>query len=172
MQIREQGNQVQLIRSPYDKDKKRCVAHVAHTFKIPSDYSMTPDKYLSAEQIADLSVEELAHFDAWLRAKAAKKSAESRAFRISYADRWIGEAVSAIAADGVSSEQAVKIWAAMDAMAKTLKKAGHPKPAKPDAPAKNPKVKKAADPVADSGQADLLDQPSVQVDSPVDAAGD
>jgi hypothetical protein len=141
MQIREQGRQVQLIRSPYDSTKKRCVQKVVHTFKRQYIYlSDDVTKYLSAEQVEDLSDDEKKTLSDWLKAKADKGSADDRRVSIAYADRQIVKAADAISSDGVSAEQAAKIWEAIEKLSKALKKAGHPRsstksPAAPAAPA-------------------------------------
>lgn len=142
MQIREQGKQVQLIRSPYDKEKKRCVQKVAHTFKQQHSYSSDDiTKYLSAEQLADLSDDEKKTLSDWLKAKADKEKADDTAFYIRSADRNIKRSADAILSAGVSAEKAAEIWAAMDVMSKALRKAGHPK--KTPAPAAAPALVKA-----------------------------
>lgn len=128
MQIREQGRQVQLIRSPYDPEKKRCVQKVAHTFKQQYLYSSDDiNKYLSAEQVLDLSDIEKKQLSDWLRTRADKNLADARRSKISYSDKYISAVADAVLSDGVSVEQAAKIWAAMDKLAKQLKKSGHPK---------------------------------------------
>ena len=130
MQIREQGRQVQLIRSPYDSTKKRCVQKVVHTFK--QQYSYSSDdvtKYLSAEQVADLSDDEKKTLSDWLKARTDKTTADARKYSISYADSHISKSADAISSDGVSAEQAAKIWEAIEKLSKALKKSGHPKSA-------------------------------------------
>ncbi len=130
MQIREQGRQVQLIRSPYDKDKKRCVQKVVHTFQQLHSYP-THDitKYLSAAQVADLSADERKTLSGWLLAKADKELAVARRHAIDYVDRQMNNAVDAISADvlSVSAERAAAIWESIEKLSKTLKRAGHPK---------------------------------------------
>ena len=144
MQIRIQGKQVQLIRSPYCKEKKRCVQKVVHTFKQQLIYSSDDmNKYLSAEQVADLSDDEKKTLSDWLKAKTDKKSADDRLYAIGFADKQIIRSADAILSDGVSQEQAGRIWEAMDKLAKALKKSGHPKsafraPGAPAAPASAP----------------------------------
>jgi hypothetical protein len=133
MQIREQGKQVQLIRSPYDSTKKRCVQKVVHTFKQRYSYSSDDvNRYLSAEQVADLSDDEKKTLSDWLKAKTDKTTADDRKYSISYADSHISKAADAISSDGVSAEQAAKIWEAMTTLSKALKKSGHPRRASAD----------------------------------------
>lgn len=157
MQIRIQGKQVQLIRSPYCKEKKRCVQKVAHTFKDPIVFSSDDlNTYLSAEQLADLSDDEKKTLSDWLRDKVDKSSAADRRFFISWADKNIIKSADAILSDGVDADQAGKIWEAIERLSKALKKSGHPRSASraPAAP-----VPPVAEPDADQ-QALPLDQPS------------
>ena len=129
MQIREQGRQVQLIRSPYDKSKKKCVQKVVHKFERRYEYpSADISNYLSPDQIADLSDDEAKTLSEWLKSKVDKKQADDRKYSIEYADNYISKAGDAILSDGVSAEKAKQIWEAMEKLGKTLKKAGHPKP--------------------------------------------
>lgn len=137
MQIREQGKQVQLIRSPYDKTKKRCVQKVVHIFQRQYVYlSDDITKYLSAEQIADLSDDEKKTLSDWLRARADKSSADGRRIKISYADKNLSDLADAILSDGVTDEQAAAIVEGLAKVAKALKKSGHKSSKKkPEAPA-------------------------------------
>lgn len=149
MQIREQGRQVQLIRSPYDATKKRCVQKVVHTFPQSNvGYGSAIDEFLSADQLADLSDDEKKTVSDWLKARADKKAADRRESAISFADGSIGRVADAISSDGVSAEQAARIWAAIDKLSKALKKASYPKSA----------MKASAAPVAQAGQADAAQQ--------------
>jgi hypothetical protein len=128
MQIREQGRQVQLIRSPYDSTKKRCVQKVVHTFKQQYRYlSDDITKYLSADQVSDLSDDEKKTLSDWLRAKSDKESADDRKTSINLADWRISQSADAISSDGVSAEQATKIWEAIEKLSKALKRSGHPR---------------------------------------------
>ncbi len=148
MQIREQGKQVQLIRSPYDPIKKRCVQHVAHKFERRIQYlSANPADYLSAEQLADLSADEQQTLSDWLKTKADKQSADDRKYSILFADRNITRLADAILSDGLpDSQYADRIWKAMSLLSKALKKSGHPRPKRAEAAAVQ----------ATPGQTDLL----------------
>lgn len=150
MQIREQGQQVQLIRSPYDKTKKRCVQKVAHHF--PKQYaylSADINQYLSAEQVSDLSDDEKQTLSDWLKERADKALADGRRYKISGADRTLSDLADAILSDGVTPEQAAKITEGLAKVSKALKKkareAARSKPAAPAVP-----------PATDSRQAGLL----------------
>ena len=146
MQIREQGRQVQLIRSPYDSVKKRCVQKVVHTFKKQYIYSSDDiTEYLSVQQVEDLSDDEKKTLSVWLATKADKMSADVRRNRIILADTTIEGLADAISSDGVSADQALKIWEAIDKLSKVLKKTGYPKSA----------LKTPAPPVVPAGQANL-----------------
>lgn len=142
MQIREQGRQVQLIRSPYDKEKKRCVQKVVHTFQ--QRYSYSPDdltKHLSADQLADLSDDEKKTLSDWMKAKTDKVLADGRKIKIIYADTELSAMADAILSDGVSDEQAAKIFEGLAKVSKALRKAGHKAPKKaPPAAAPAPAV--------------------------------
>lgn len=128
MQIREQGKKVQLIRSPYDREKKRCVQVVAHTFERRYSYSSADlSIYLSAEQLADLSDSERAQLSDWIKAKADKQTADGRKNAIMFADVSIIRAADAILSDGVDEAQAAKIWGAVERLGRALKKAGRPR---------------------------------------------
>jgi cell division septation protein DedD len=163
MQIREQGKQVQLIRSPYDKEKKRCVQKVAHTFKQQHKYlSDDITKYLSAEQLADLSDDEKKTLSDWLKAKTDKTKADDCMINIMTADRLLSQSADSILSAGVSAEKAAAIWAAMDKMSKALRKAGHPKktPAPAVAAAPAPALVKTPAPAKATGQAKPAKAPS------------
>lgn len=130
MQIREQGRQVQLIRSPYDPVKKRCTQKVVATFKQHYSYSSVDiNKYLSAEQLLILTDDEKKTLSDWLINKSTAIASGDRSHIISAADRSIGRIADAILADGIPAYQAAKIYEAMDKLAKALKKMGHPRSA-------------------------------------------
>ena len=125
MQIREQGKQVQLIRSPYAKDKKRCVQQVFLTFQRSYEYAADVSKYLSADEIKELSADEIKTLSDWLTVRADKTSADRRLLYISLADTRISAIADAILSDGIDADQAEKVYAALDKLQKILRKAGH-----------------------------------------------
>lgn len=148
MQIREQGNAVQLIRTPYDKVRKRCYQKVAFSFKQHHSYLSDDGEYLSADRMTlkrpgtasaedaglgdagALTDDEQKKLSAWLRAKADQISAGNRQSAISNLGAELGRSASAIAKDGVSAEQAATIWKAIEQLSKALKRSGNPKSAK------------------------------------------
>ncbi|ABM40256.1 hypothetical protein [Polaromonas naphthalenivorans] len=137
MYIREQGKKVQLLRSPYDPEKKRCVQKLAHSFPRSYSYSSTElDTYLSAEQIADLSDDEKKELTEWLTVRSDKNLAESRKSSITMTPYYADQLADNISSDVVdlSEKQADKIWDAMDKLAKAMRKAGYKKPAVKAAP--------------------------------------
>lgn len=149
MYIREQGKKVQLLRSPYDPVKKRCVQKLAHSFPRSYSYSSAElDKYLSAEQIDDLSDDEKQELTAWLTERSDKNLADARKHSIDSAPYYTNQLADNISSDVVelSEKQAAKIWDAMDKLAKAMKKAGHKRPAK-----ESPSTAKEA-PAQDSNQ--------------------
>lgn len=128
MQIRVQGQQVQLIRSPYDAIKKRCVQKVVHTFQKHDNYlSANIDDYLSDEQREDLSSEEKQLLHSWLRDRFYSHQANERkeSIRLAYAN--IVKTSAAILADGIEDENAQSIYEAIDILRSALKKKGHKK---------------------------------------------
>lgn len=139
MQIREQGKKVQLIRSPYDSEKKRCVQKLAHSFPRAWIYTSADlDKYLSAEQIDDLSDDEKQELTAWLSARTDKDTASKMENAISFAGDRINAAADAILSDvKVEEKLAIHMWEAMDKLSKALKKAGFKKPSVKAAQANN-----------------------------------
>lgn len=128
MQIREQGQQVQLIRSPYDSTKKRCVQKVVHTFKKQDDYlSASIGDYLSDEQRDDLSSDEKQLLHSWLndRFYSYKANERKEAIRLAYIN--IVKTSAAILSDGIEDENAQSIYEAIDILRSALKKRGHKK---------------------------------------------
>ena len=129
MQIREQGRLVQLIRSPYDPARKRCVQKVVHTFPQHAKIgSASPEGVLSADQLADLSADEIKTLSDWLRAQSDKRAADDRQFDIRYASFRLSRLADAIKADGVDDGQAAAIWAGLELVGKALKAGGHRRP--------------------------------------------
>lgn len=128
MQVREQGRQVQLIRSPYDSVKKRCVQKVVATFKQSYFYSsVNINDYLSASQLLILTDGEKKTLSDWLINKSTAVASTNRASVVSESDKFIGRLTDAILADGIPAYQAAQVYAEMDKLAKALKKMGHPR---------------------------------------------
>lgn len=141
MQIREQGKQVQLIRSPYDKEKKRCVQKVVHIF--PRQYVYSSDdltKYLSAEQLADLSDDEKKTLSDWLKARADKSLSDGRRYRIMMADKELSSLADGILSEGINDDVAAVIFEGLAKVAKALRKAGYKAPKKAPVAAPAPAV--------------------------------
>lgn len=138
MQIREQGKKVQLIRSPYDSEKKRCIQKLAHSFPRKWAYlSANLDEYLSADQILDLSDDEKKELTAWLSERSDKNLAETRKYSIDSAPRSTSQLADNISSEVVelTENEAIRVWDALDKLAKAMRKAGYKKPAKPAKPA-------------------------------------
>jgi hypothetical protein len=152
MQIREQGQQVQLIRSPYDKDKKRCVQKVFMKFERSHSYDANVNKYLSDNQIKELSADEIKTLSDWLTAKADKLAADVRKSSIFSAEYSISRLADAILSDNVDAAKASEIYAAMDVLAKALKKMGHERPKKLSAKRIDKLADKQASLLPDDGQ--------------------
>lgn len=131
MQIRVQGKQVQLIRSPYDPAKKRCVQKVILTFpKRHNGYEVDPAKYLSADELAKLSDDEVKTLSDWLQKESDTKLADDRKLSIKTSKYSIGRLADAISANGIDAEKASELWISIDLLTKSMRKAGYPKPTK------------------------------------------
>lgn len=140
MQFREQGKKIQCIRSTYDPASKRSHQKVVAAFdrwadKLPS---------VGLEELTDAERQELA---AWFDARQSAKAERMNQYRASTAGQTLADLADAIRAVGgtLTDDQAAAAWRGLAAVAKALRKAGHPKP-KRERPA----------PVVLPGQADLL----------------
>ena len=139
MQFREQGKKIQCIRSTYDPASKRSHQKVVASFdrwadKLPS---------VGLEELTDTERQELA---AWFDARQSAKADRMNQYRASIGGQTLADLADAIRAGGtLTDDQAAAVWRGLAAVAKALRKAGHPKP-KRERPA----------PVALPGQADLL----------------
>lgn len=128
MQIREQGKQVQLIRSIYDPTKKRCNQSVFCHFPRRYAYlSASLTDYLSAEQIELLSADEAKLLSDWLKTKSDKNLSDDREFRIRLADSTIDLLADAISSAGLTEDSATKIYESIDRLKKAIKKSGFSK---------------------------------------------
>lgn len=144
MQIRVQGQKIQCIRSTYDPQIKRSRQTVVATL---DKYA---DKFPSAGLDA-LTESELAELHAWFDARAAQRSADDARICLQFAPEWLNRIAGALAdeqADAIlSADHAASIWESIAKVQAAMRKAGHPRPAKPV----KSKQKKAL-----PGQADLL----------------
>lgn len=142
MQIREQGKKIQLIRTHYNKDKKRTEGKVFDSFEI---YLSTIPENIRPQ----LSDEEVDQLESYLSERSKKSSVDSLRNSLSAVNYTLSKAAKALSVDEIREKfsdtyvddvwtafeqlDADKIYAAMAEMAKALKKAGYKKPAK-DAP--------------------------------------
>lgn len=123
MHFREQGKSLQLIRTTYDAERGRGVQTVVgripqYTYEIPHEIAplLTPEEtsqlndYLSAVKAARYKLE-LANSLNYIAASQMKKATEALV-------------------DGIPPKSADELWSAMEDLAKALRKAGHPRPAK------------------------------------------
>lgn len=120
MQIREQGKQVQLIRSPYDPEKKRCVQ------KVIGHFPRYSDEKPSADLLNILTDDERKQLDAWFAARSDKQAAGRRQSAVILASMHL-EGIAA-AVDLMTPEQAAATWSAIGRLQVALKKAGHKRP--------------------------------------------
>lgn len=126
MQIREQGRQVQLIRAPYDPEKRRCVQKVIEHFQRQDHYeSDIIADYLSADKMKSLSEEEKAELAHWLKCKVELNTAAYRERCLNTVASTIRGAVDAMESLEIKKNVAYMIWSAIEEMTKALEKAGH-----------------------------------------------
>ena len=144
MQFRIQARRVQCIRATYDPAIQRSRQVVVASFNRWSDR-------IPADEVAALTDQERGELATWWNAQEAGRDALLRKLNLDELGRRLAKLVDYVeqAADGeLSAEQAGAAWEQLARMQKALKRAGHPRPAKP--------AKPAAQPVP-AGQGDLLD---------------
>ncbi len=149
MQFREQGKKIQCIRSTYDPATKRSHQAVIASFdrwadKLPSD---------ELEGLTDAERQELA---GWFASHRAQKIGRLNAYKARTGGETLTDLADAIRSAGtLTDEQAAALWCGLDAVAKALKKAGHPRPKRSDS---------APAPEVHPGQVELLPSAAVPSD--------
>lgn len=152
--IREQGRQVQLVRSVYSKEKVRSLQQVFMTFERRERYETTViSDYLTQEQIEQLTEPERQKLSFWLY----KKEDERKRSQTSSALAAIAETLK-LAAQGARTDYtflnettALSIYSSMDELQKQLRKKGYTRPAQVKAEQvepEQPKEEPAPPPVA------------------------
>lgn len=140
MQIREAGRKVLLIKTEYSKDSKRTYGRTV----------ASQDKYLST--VTDdvrqrLAPHEVDEFQNWLSKREENNNVGSAKSALSGAGWSIRRIANALSVDGakeeMTTERAASVYAAMDELAKALKKAGFKKPLKPTKTAKSKSLDEA-----------------------------
>lgn len=130
MQIREQGKKLQFIRSTYQPELKRSTSQLVATC---SKYASA----LPADEAAKLQPEELEQVKAYFEKKAADQAAWSVKYAVDGLPATLAQVVQYLGDGGeLKPEKAGEIWAGLAVLQKALKKAGHPRPAKPKGPPK------------------------------------
>lgn len=141
MQIREKGKKVLCIRTEYDPAKKRTFGK---TVASQSLYMST----VSDEVCRLLSDEEVDQLKKWLSEREEKQSVDMLKTSLSTFKYTARRAADALAVDelkdGLSTEDADEIWAALEKMSKAMRKAGFKKP-KPE-PKAPPRAKTESQP--------------------------
>lgn len=129
MQIREQGKKIQLIRSIYNKETKICDQKLIGTVE---KYG---DKQLTMHADFELREDEREQLQKWLDERKEQTAAEDRKYCILSSDRRISDISNAIKVESnrIDTGKATKIYAAIDELTKTLRKAGFKRPEKPKA---------------------------------------
>lgn len=149
MQIREQGKKIQCIRSVYDSTIKRSRQTVVASF------SRWADKLPSAELTA-LTDEERAELSTWWAEYRRKGESSLMLYTVRNMARTLATQADALTAaatavtelPALTVAQSDELWEQIARLQKALKKAGHPRPKRPAAP--------AGKPAALEGQGDLL----------------
>jgi hypothetical protein len=123
MQFREQGKKIQCIRSIYDPLSKHSHQKVIFAF------SRDADSFPGADLLTDLSDEERMEFDKWWMERQTRKTADIRRWRRQSAGTTLSDLAEAIkTSPEMTSEEADNAWNGLVAVAKALRKSGHPKP--------------------------------------------
>ena len=131
MQIRYQGKNsdlVQCIRIIYDSVTKTSKGKLLFSFK-KEDGLKQDETYLA--KLKMLTDAEKAQLDTYMKSIADGIKKDDSVWRVGYCAGFIKTAVEAIDLVGVNAEQANAIHASIELLLKSLKAAGHPKPARP-----------------------------------------
>jgi hypothetical protein len=118
MQIRQQKRKIQLLRSVYKSDKKRCIQELVGSF----DVMARPDIELRNK----LSGPELDELDAWLRDRDDNELATHQRHILTTLP--VDMRVLAATTENLNTETANAVWAAIAALTKAMRKAGYKKP--------------------------------------------
>lgn len=121
MQIREQARRIQCIRAAYDPELKRCPQKLVFSF--PRGTTPLP------ADLALLTLEEQQQLDAWLKQQAEEQKRSTLDAYAVTAYQTIDKITEAMNA-GLAIREPDRVWASMARLAKSLKKAGYPKPRK------------------------------------------
>lgn len=123
MQFREQGKKIQCIRSTYDSATKR-----SHQ-KVVGAFDRYADKFPSVG-LEDLTDAERLELGAWFDARQLVKVERMNQYRVMSAALSLAQLGESIKAMGgaMTDHEANATWAALNDVAKALRKAGHPKP--------------------------------------------
>ena len=126
MQMRERGRQIELLRSSYRADLGR--SRVTRFASIPVDCAEVPSAV--ARQLSDY---EMAQLRQWREARAERLQQDEYAAILEAAGELLQEAAEAIteAHAPPSRGEVSAIWAGIDALQKSLKRNGFPRPQRP-----------------------------------------
>jgi len=139
MQFREQGKKIQCIRSTYDSATKRSHQKVVGAFDRYTDK-------LPSVGLEGLTNDERLNLGMWFDARQSVKIERMNQYRVMSAALSLAQLGESIKAMGgaMTDHEANATWAALNEVARALRKAGHPKP-------KRERVASVG-----AGQADLL----------------
>lgn len=126
MQFKRQGRRTQVLAyRGYDKEKRRAIVKMMGSIDV---YSYEPSDGL----IENLTDEEKTELQSYIETERQSAEKQSRQYSVKSAARRINEVADTIKAGDFQPDEAwaAKVWSAMDALARELRRAGHPKPKK------------------------------------------
>lgn len=121
MQIRERGGKVELLRSVYSKEDKRCTMKLIGS---ADKYSRT----FPAELLEKLNDEERAEATTWLQTRIETETVANQKHAVRYAAGRLKDLAAAIPTVGLDAAQAAEIQEAWKLVQKAIRKAVKPAP--------------------------------------------
>lgn len=155
MQFKRQGSRIQVLAyRGYDKDKRRAIVKMVGSL---DGYSFTPSDGL----IDSLTAEEKEELQSYIEKERQSNKDRMRQSVTQYVASQIKTAADSLTAGEFtpSDTWAAETWAAIDALSKAMRKAGHPRPAKVAAKATETPVERTKGANLDLPLADATEPP-------------
>ena len=126
MQFKRQGNKIQILAyTGYNKEKRRGMVDMIGSLDVRG---FAPSVGLM-DKLTDEQKEEV---QAYIETERQKNAKQDHRIFASVAASTIRRIIEGIdAGESGDAAWAAEVWAAMDTLGKSLRKAGHPKPARP-----------------------------------------
>lgn len=127
MQFKRQGRRIQVLAyRGYDKDKRRAIVKMIGSL---DGYTFEPSDGL----IDSMTAEEKEELQSYIeKERLSKKNSMRQSFTHTIASQMKTAADCLTAGEFAASDTwATDVWAAIDALSKAMRKAGHPRPTKP-----------------------------------------